>query len=259
MEYKNVSEQALREAGKIIIKNFHKNLKIKTKRNWQELVTNIDLKANDIIISHIRKNFPDHGIVSEESDKKGGVRYTWFIDPLDGTTNYVTGIPFFCTSLALLDGKKPILGMVYNPITDEMFCGITGKGAWLNGKKIKVSENKDIKATLINYCHTNRARDVRVISKIFYQMKMAGRDFRRLGSAGLDICWVACGRNDVWFHTSTERLWDILPGYVIAKEAGAKITDWQGKEWLFDKSKNILITNGRLHGKMLKMLCKLKY
>ncbi|RLJ06798.1 MAG: hypothetical protein DRP12_03450 [Candidatus Aenigmatarchaeota archaeon] len=259
MEYKKIAESILLEAGEILKKNFGKVRKISTKKNWQDLVTSVDVEANKLIVSKLKKHFPDHTIISEElPEKSGDFDYVWFVDPLDGTTNYTLSIPFFSTALALLKKGKPFLGMVYNPVTQEFFCGISGRGSWLNGRRIRVSKNSDIKKTLINYCHVNRPEDVRLISKIYYKMKLLGRDFRRLGSAGLDICWVACGRNDVWFHPSVGNLWDILPGLVIAKEAGAKITDWQGRNWMMGKSKDILITNGKVHKVILEILCKVK-
>ncbi len=255
MAHLEVAVSAAKEAGQVLLTYYGRAMEIRTKGgNWQELVTYADLAANKAIVSILRKNFPDHTIFSEEGDHKGGVGYTWYVDPLDGTTNYVTHFPFWCTAIGLVKDGQPILGVVYSPLTGEMFTARVGYGAKLNGKRIYVSKNSDLKKTIINYCHPNRPEEIRKIARLYLKLKIQSRDLRRFGSAGLDFCYLAAGRYDVLIHTNTQLTpWDFVAGYVIAKEAGAKITDWMGKPWTME-SENLLATNGLLHKRMLRFL-----
>jgi len=249
---------AAKEAGKIIRANHGKVRELKIKGgNWHEIVTNVDLEANKKILDIIQFRFPEHGIVSEESEpKKTGSEYCWYIDPLDGTTNYMLNLFFTSVCIGLAKGTEPILGVVYNPLTEELFVGQKGKGATLNGKPIKPSENSSLKKTVVNYCHPNTPEEIRKIEKLFFELKTKSRDLRRLGSAGLDLSYVACGRNDVNFHTNTTLTpWDFVAGVAIAREAGALVTDWEGRPWTLH-SRNLLATNRKLHQQMLDILWK---
>ncbi|MBI4170526.1 MAG: inositol monophosphatase [Candidatus Aenigmarchaeota archaeon] len=252
----NIAINAAKAAGKIIQESYGLVLEEKEKENWQELVTQIDLEADCEICTILEEEFPDHTIKSEESmHKSGKSEFTWYIDPLDGTTNYVTQIPFFCTAIGLMKGNEPLVGVVFSPITSEIFTAAKGKGAFLNGKKIHVSKNDDIRKTLINFCHKNNPEEIEKIGKAWVQLKQMGRDLRRLGSGNLDIAFVACGRNDAYLSSS--KIFDIAPALVIAKEAGCKITDWKNMPWTA-ASEGILITNGtRIHDQLIEVLSKL--
>jgi myo-inositol-1(or 4)-monophosphatase len=243
---------AVKKAGHILLRYYNKAITIRTKNgNWQELVTNADLAANKAIVAILKKT--NYAIFSEEGEKTEA-DYTWYIDPLDGTTNYITHIPFWCTAVGLVKEQKPILGIVYNPLINELFTAQFGKGAKLNGKSIHVSKNSDLKKTVINYCHPNLPKEIKKMAKLYLKLKLESRDLRRFGSAGLDLSYLAAGRYDVLIHTNTTLApWDFVAGYVIASEAGAKITDWLGRPWTI-KSKNMLATNSLLHQKMLKIL-----
>ncbi|UCD07442.1 MAG: inositol monophosphatase, partial [Candidatus Aenigmatarchaeota archaeon] len=140
MDFRNVAIKVVKESGKVLNENFGhvKGIRIKM-GDWRELVTDVDMKANDIIIQMLKENFPDHGIVSEESEPIEGNDYKWYVDPLDGTTNYTLGIPFSATCVGLVLRGTPILGVVFNPMMNELFVGEDGKGATLNGEKIQVS------------------------------------------------------------------------------------------------------------------------
>jgi len=217
----------------------------------------VDLKANDIILRILKENFQGHGIISEESEPVKGKDYTWYVDPMDGTNNYTLAIPFIGTCIGLMFKGKPILGVVYNPITDELFVGEDGKGASMNGEEIKVSENPDLKKTLVSFCHMNTPESIKKVEKPFLYFKNNAMDYRKLGSGNLEICWVACGRNDVYLRPDMI-LHDVVPGYVIAREAGAKITDLQGKPWTTE-SKSLLVTNGTgIHEDVLKIINRSK-
>ena len=243
--------KAVRSAGVILKKAWQKPQHITIKENWHEVVTEADKKADAIIRKIITSAFPKHSFISEESPPKKGNEFTWYIDPLDGTTNFITHVPFFCSAAGLLKGDTPIIGAVYNPAMNELFCS-NGSNAFLNGKIIHASKNADIRKTLVNYCHKNTPDDVGRIAKVFVTLKLKSRDLRRLGSGNLDICYVACGRNDAYFSSS--RIWDIAPALAIARAAGCKITDWSGAKWRID-SPNIVITNGtKIHDDLIAVL-----
>ncbi len=259
MDFRDVAIKAVKESGKVLNENFGhvKGIRIKM-GDWRELVTDVDMKANDIIIQMLKENFPDHGIVSEESKPIKGNDYRWYVDPLDGTTNYTLGIPFSATCVSLVLRGNPILGVVFNPMMNELFIGEEGKGATLNGEKIRVSDNDDLKATVVNYCHLNHNNQgIEIMKGFFDYFKENARDYRRLGSGALDLCWVACGRNDVYVRPDLS-IYDIVPGYVIAKEAGAKTTDWQNRPWTLE-SKDLLATNGtKIHEEVLGIINRSK-
>jgi myo-inositol-1(or 4)-monophosphatase len=164
-----VAKEAALEAGKVLKECYGKE-------SFQELVTDADMKANEIIINKISSAFPTHSIFSEESaGRKKKSEFEWFIDPLDGTTNFVTQIPFFCTALGLLKKGEPVVGVVYNPIACELFYASLGSGAFMNGKRIFVSKNQDIRKTLINFCHKNKKEDVERIGKAWVELKHMSR------------------------------------------------------------------------------------
>jgi myo-inositol-1(or 4)-monophosphatase len=250
--------RAAREAGKIVKENHGKVREKKVKGgNWHEVVTNVDMESNRKILEILKSKYPEHNIISEETkQKKTDSPYCWYIDPIDGTTNYTLNLFFSSVCVGLTNEGKILLGVVYNPLTGEMFVGEKGKGATLNGKPIKPSDNSDLKATVVNYCHPNTPEETRKIEKLFFELKTKSRDMRRLGSAGLDMCYVACGRNDVNFHTNTTLTpWDFVAGVAIAREAGATVTDWENRPWALE-SKTLLATNGKLHQEMLDILTR---
>lgn len=245
--------RAAKSAGIILRKTYGKPLNEQVKDSWQDTVTSTDLAADKTIKQIISKAFPKHAIFSEESTTQGS-EATWYVDPLDGTTNFVTHIPFFCTAIGLAKSNEPVVGAVFDPLANELFYAAKGKGAFLNGKRIHCSNNKEIKKTLINFCHKNIKQDIEKINSVWTELKLLGRDLRRLGSGNLDIGFVAAGRNDAYFSNS--KIFDIAPALIIAREAGCKVTDWSGQEWNID-SENIIITNGKVHDSLLDILRKI--
>lgn len=247
-----VATEAVKKAGKILRDGYYSSHRIEIKDgDWREIVTEMDKAADKAIREIIESAFPKHSINSEESAPKEGDVHTWYIDPLDGTTNYATKVPFFDTAIGLVVGRDPVVSVAFNPVMDELFTAAKSSGASLNGKPIRVSDNNDVRNTMINFCHKNRKESVERIVGLFRQLKEDARDLRQLGAGALDICYVAAGRNDIFFNDS--KIWDVATSVVIAKEAGARVTDWQGKEWNAD-SKNVLVTNQHLHEYMLEKL-----
>lgn len=221
-----------------------------------DIVTDSDIKAEKIIINSIKKAFPKHDIVAEETKnfynrKSKGFR--WIIDPIDGTTNFAHGYPFFCVSIGLEFDGKIILGAIYNPLLNELFTAQAGRGAYLNNKKIKVSDaslmSKSLLSTGFPY---DIRRDSRTNLKYFTEFQLKSLNVRRDGSAALDICYVACGRFDGFWELKLKP-WDTAAASLILKEAGGKITNFNGTKYNIYKDET-LATNGLIHNQMLEIL-----
>lgn len=250
---KQTAIKAAKEAGKVIIDNYGKIGEISFKGNKKSLLTKIDLKAEKVIIAIIKKKFPEHNIISEESgnlNKKS--EFAWHIDPIDGTTNYAAGIPFFCTSIALAKNNKIVLGVIYNPIMKEFFFAEKDKGAFLNDKKINVSNKKEINDIILGFSlPTNSKVAVKSLYKVAELFPYV-RAVRNSGSAALNLCNVASGRYDLWFCKFTDS-WDVAAGFLIVEEAGGKVTDLNGEPWDISKD-NLIASNKKIHDKFLKLL-----
>lgn len=222
-----VATQAAKEAGSILKNHFtqKKNIQSKGKRN---LVTDVDLLAEQHILHLLGNEYPDHATLCEESGKAEGTSdYCWIIDPLDGTTNYAYGIPFFTTAIALTSNNEILLGMIYDPLRDEMFWAQKGKGAFLNDSPIAVPRERDYRTTIIGLdLGYDDAKTRQALSEIngFWSAEKA---LRLIGSAALGLAYVACGRLDIYLHPSIYP-WDIAGGILIIREAGGEVTDWQG-------------------------------
>lgn len=246
-----VAKNVAKKAGKILMKYFGKvGYEIK-KDNSR--VTKADLESEKLILKTIRKNFPEHTIYSEEAgiDQKKS-DYMWVIDPLDGTTNFSLGNPFFNVSIGFVKKDEPILGVIYYPILKELYYAVKGEGAYTNGKKINVSNKKDIKKIILGYCHSRGEEPVKRIIKIFDKIKPKCPYFRKFGSAALELAYVGIGRIDGFLMVNMNP-YDVAAGAVIAKEAGAKVTDLKGKSFTL-KSKDIFAANKSIHEQILKIL-----
>lgn len=250
-ELKEVIMQAAQEAGEIIKHYFNGVFEIKNKEGINNLVTEVDVLAEGKIINRIKSKFPDHTIISEEVGEMIQVSdYQWLIDPIDGTVNFAHSIPICCVSIGLLYKTELILGVVYNPMMNELFFAEKGMGATLNGKPISVSQKSIFKKACLvtgfpyawpdNYEHPIR---------VFERFILEGLPIRRLGSAAIDLCWVACGRFDGFWEYNLSS-WDVAAGYLIVQEAGGKITNFEGQRYnVFEKQ--TLATNGLIHDEML--------
>lgn len=253
-QIKEVLLQATNAAGIIILKHFQGEFKVDSKTGINNLVTEIDTAAETAIISIITNAFPDHSILSEEiGAMEKQPEYQWLIDPIDGTVNFAHGIPLCCVSIAVKKGNNLIMGAVYNPMLKELFFAEQGKGATLNGSPIHVSQKSEFKrAFLVTGFPYEYPKEKEHPVRVFERMLQFGLPIRRLGSAALDLCWVACGRFDGFWEYNLSP-WDIAAGYLIVAEAGGKITDFEGKTYsVFDKE--TLATNGLIHEEMRQMI-----
>lgn len=249
---KKISIEAVKSAGKLLMDNFNVSHKVSFK-NRSDIVTDIDVLSEKIIIDKIKSNFPDHYILAEESGFVGKENeYLWTIDPLDGTINYYCGCSPFRIGLCLLKNKAPIMSVIYNPVKDDLYYAEKGKGAFLNGKKIKVSDNAELsKAVAMSHLSSRQEFRERLIKKLddIYDSILS---MRFLGSADAAASYIASGKFEIFFELRSNS-WDILPGTLLVQEAGGKVTDITGKDIDYN-STSILATNGKLHDGMLRLL-----
>ena len=230
---------------------FEKDFEVHTKQGINDLVTEADHAAEKAIFEVIRKEFPEHYILSEESGElPQDSNYKWIIDPIDGTINYANGIPICCVSIGIEKDGQMILGAVYNPFMNEFFFTERGKGATLNDKPIRVSEqNQLIKACLVTGFPYTYLDAVNGPLDVFERFIRKGVPVRRLGSAAIDLCWVAAGRFD-GFYEHKLQAWDSAAGFLMVEEAGGTITDFEGN-YYSPYQPHLVATNGKIHQNLL--------
>jgi myo-inositol-1(or 4)-monophosphatase len=250
-KFKKVALQAAKEASQVLRDNLKKPKKISFKKDIS-LVTDIDLKAEERITKLIKKNFPSHSILTEESGGKIGREYTWLIDPLDGTTNYLMGVPFFSVSLALLYKNEPILGVVLNPRSQELYFAQKNKGAFLNQERIKVNQNKNLLKSTLLLSKGRELKSFLKLVKIFSKIGKYIRTVRLLGSSNLGICQIAAGKADGYIGIGLPP-WDYIVGSFIAQEAGGLVTNFDRGRYNIMRNQNVFISNKFLHQKLLKI------
>ncbi|HLD57868.1 MAG TPA: inositol monophosphatase family protein [archaeon] len=253
-EQLRVAAHAAKEAGKLLRDLFDKAHTVKEKSKFEGFVTEADLASEKIILSELKKAFPDYSILSEEAgEERKNSNYMWLVDPLDGTTNFKIKNPFFNVSIGLAKGKQIVMGVIYSPILDELFYSIEGRGAYLNGKKISISDTSNFSSSVIAFCHGGKnQKAIERALKIYSKLKLLSNHTRQFGAAALEFCYLAAGRMDIVEITDTNP-WDVGAGSLIAKEAGAVVTDLSGNPWDTTK-KDILAANSKLHSQLLKIL-----
>lgn len=253
----DVLNQCMQAAAKVVRAKFGKvGFKLKGRAN---LVTEADVKVQQTVLNVIKKNFPQHDFLAEEDGLKNTHSdYLWVIDPIDGTTNFAHSFPHFGVSIALFYKNEPILGGVYDVMNNELFIARKGKGATLNGKKIRVSNVKKLAdSLLVTGFPYNRAERMTELLPTFETFLLNSHDVRRLGAASLDFCWVAAGRLDGYWEDNLNP-WDVAAGALILAEAGGKVTDFSGRKWRTpaDYGRQTLAGNPSVHRQMLALLKK---
>ena len=224
------------------------------KKGTIDLLTEADTGSEQAIINTIRERFPDHSILSEETGEiNQNPEYEWIIDPLDGTTNFAHGINHYAISIAFTISKKIVVAIVLNPKANELFTAVLGKGAALNGNVIKVSTVDSVSESLLVTGFPYNFKEIfeNVLARFSNCLK-AAQGIRRYGSAALDLCYIACGRFDGFWEQNLKP-WDTAAGFLIATEAGAVVTDFSNLPYEME-NKEILATNGKIHGQMLSLL-----
>ncbi|MBN1305647.1 MAG: inositol monophosphatase [Anaerolineales bacterium] len=251
-------EQLARQSGEILRAGYKNEHQIDYK-GVIDLVTEIDHQSEEFLIRTIAEQYPGHSILAEESGATDGYDdHRWFIDPLDGTVNYAHGIPIFSVSIAYARAGQLILGVVYDPMRDECFSAELGKGALLNGSPIRVSEANDLQRSLLVTGFPYDMWDLPVNNLVYFgHFARCTQGVRRLGSAAIDLCYVACGRFDGYWELSLQP-WDLAAGGLIAREAGARVTNIRGEEDFMASPPSILASTPGIHAAMKKEIDTLK-
>lgn len=240
-----VAKKAATEAGDLLADKQRSGFKI-SKKGPVNLVTEMDLRAEQLIVDRILKHFPNDRILAEERGRQDGkTPVTWVIDPLDGTTNYAHGYRFFCVSIGVEVEGNMLVGVVYDPVCKELFSAVRGGGATLNGKTIRVSTESSLRDSLLCTGFSYSEQEIEKNLRLFNQMMKFSRSVRRDGSAALDLSYVACGRFDGFWELSLHP-WDVAAGCLIVEEAGGKVSLFDGSpSTIYDRE--CLATNGRIH------------
>ena len=243
------------EAGKIVREGFHTNKKV-THKGLVDLVTDYDVETEKFILSALKKDFPDYTLIGEESHSEKDdyhAKKAIYIDPIDGTTNFVHGIPHLAISIGVWEDGVPLMAVVYNPILDEMFWAEAGEGAYCNGAKLSVSHQKDLQQSLIAtgfpYAKVNQGIEYKWVIQSLTKLLPHIRDIRRLGAAALDLCYLAEGKTDAFYEIDLKP-WDVAAGILILLESGGKVTNSSGGVFDFD-DKGVVASNGEIHAQLL--------
>ncbi|MFI5347387.1 MAG: inositol monophosphatase family protein [Elusimicrobiota bacterium] len=255
----SVLKTALDRAGKVLARHFGK-VSYRQKRR-ADLVTVADIESQKTILRTIRQAFPDDDYKAEEDAVKlTGAEFLWVIDPLDGTTNYAHSYPASCVSIGVLRRGVPVLGGVYDPSRRELFLAEKGKGATLNGRRLRVTPTRRVAdSLLITGFAYDRAERADFYLARFKAFLTVCHDVRRSGSAALDMAWIAAGRADGFWEFQLNP-WDVAAGWLLVQEAGGKVTDFDGRRWktMADMGARTLATNGRVHAEMRKILRRVR-
>ena len=247
------AREAVLKAGRMLRENIGKSSEISYK-GTVDLVTNFDTQAQRVIFDHLSSCFPDHDYLAEEGlNQNKGAEFRWIIDPLDGTTNYAHHFPVFTVSIALEREGEVVLGLIYDPMREEMFSAVKGEGAFLNGEKIRVSAVDDLNKSLLatGFPYDIRASKVNNITH-FNNFLTRVQGIRRCGSAAMDLCYVASGRFDGFWELKLSP-WDMAAGALIVQEAGGLISDFQNGEFTIYGAE-ILASNGLIHQQIVEVL-----
>jgi myo-inositol-1(or 4)-monophosphatase len=251
---KNTLIKATEAGARVLQHYFNGEFKISNKEGINNLVTEADHASEKAIIEVVQQQFPDHYIISEEvGEIRMDSTYRWIIDPIDGTVNFANGIPICCVSIGLEHEGEMIMGAVYNPFINEFFFASKGQGAWLNDHQIRVSDKTDVlRSCLVTgfpYTYLDMPNGP---LQMFERFIRKGIPVRRLGSAAIDLCWVAAGRFDGFYEMNLQA-WDSAAGYLIVEEAGGKVTDFKGNKFSPYQT-YVLATNGKIHDEMLQWI-----
>lgn len=250
---KILMEDLARKAGDVLMKHFRQDYSLFSLRSTaKEASVRYDKDVDRLIIAEIKRHYPHHSLLTEESGfLQGDPDWLWIVDSLDGTGNFANFNPFFSVCIALMHKNELLLGTIYAPAIDEFYFAEKGKGAYLNGGRIRVSDITDLSQSYIFYCEggeKDRSKTGKIISRVYPHVM----DMRKLGSAGLEIAWVAAGRGEAYLTTKIEP-WDVAPGVLLIQEAGGGVTDFHGDSWKLQTS-DLLFSNGKVHQELLDLI-----
>lgn len=245
-----VAMDAAREAGAIIIAAADRPKNISYKGEV-DLVTDTDQKSEAVILARLRHYFPDHAIVGEEGGTSGGevsAKYKWYVDPLDGTTNFAHGYPVFAVSIGLLEDGEPLVGAVYNPVTRAMFTAVRGEGAYRDDTRLRVSSVDKLSKSLLATGFPSHKRVQNPNIHYYWEFTLRSHGVRRAGAAALDLCSVACGQFEGFWEFGLKP-WDTAAGMLLVREAGGSVTDFAGSPY-HPGDTEMLASNGLVHAEM---------
>jgi myo-inositol-1(or 4)-monophosphatase len=234
-----------REAGALLMQHFHRRVEVEYKGEV-DLVTVADRESEALITGRIRARWPRHDILAEEGTRTAsGSEYLWYIDPLDGTTNFAHSFPVFCVSLALEHQGERIAGVLYDPTRDELFAAEKGGGGWLNQRRIRVSKVANLAECLVGTGFPSHKRHQNPNVYFYHQITLKTHGVRRAGSAALDLASVACGRLDAFWEFNLNP-WDTAAGVLLVEEAGGRVSDFSGGRFQI-ASREVLASNNLVH------------
>src|SRR5712691_2965251 len=249
--YLETAVEIAREAGALLTTWFERRVTVETKGEY-DLVTEADRSSERLVVERLRTHFPSHGIVAEEGGgHESSSEYRWYVDPLDGTTNFAHGFPCFNVTLALEQAGELIAGVIYDPTRNEMFAAERGSGAYLNNRRIRVSKVQRLEDTLVATGFPSRKRHQNVNVHFYYQLAMVTHGVRRAGSAALDLAYVASGRLDGFWEFGLNP-WDMAAGILLIEEAGGKCSDMQGGP-VDIRGPHLLATNAVIHQQIVEV------
>jgi myo-inositol-1(or 4)-monophosphatase len=250
MQYLEKAVEIAREAGALLANYYERRVAFESKGEF-DLVTEADRASEKLIVERLSSHFPSHGILAEEGGgHESASEYRWYVDPLDGTTNFAHSFPMFNVTLALARGDELIAGVVFVPLTNELFTAERGAGAYLNNRRIRVSSAKRLAESLSSTGFPSRKRQHNANIYFYYQLAMASHGVRRTGSAAIDIAYVACGRLDFFWEFGLKP-WDVAAGSLLVQEAGGRVSEMAGAAHSVMGSESFLSDNGALHGEIL--------
>ncbi len=249
-----VAIEATHRAGRLVLAHTGRPRTIQTKRHAVDLVTEVDRASERILHRAIQRAFPHHGFQGEERTRTNPASpYQWIVDPIDGTTNFVHGVPTFGISMGLWHGETPIVGVIYDPTRDETFTAITGHGARLNGRRMRVSRVARLGDALLSTGFSERFRDdPEPFVRWFTAFQLRCHGVRRVGSTTISLAQVACGRQD-GFYEQDLWPWDIAAGILLVQEAGGRVTNFHGRPVRLSEGR-LVASNGAIHPQMLTVL-----
>jgi myo-inositol-1(or 4)-monophosphatase len=247
--------EAVTRAGEIQLARFGSQVRVE-KKGTIDLVTEVDVEVERMFRALIAERYPTHDVLAEEMGQTtSGASHRWVFDPLDGTTNYAHGIPIFCSTVALEIESVPVVAAVFDPNRHELFTAQAGVGAWLNGEPLQVSSTRTLIDSVLVTGFPYDIREPRRMQEIlalFTGFLAEARAIRRLGSAAIDLCWVAAGRMDGFWEQALQS-WDVMGGALIVQEAGGRVTNLDGSPWDAHRG-NVLASNGYVHDEMLRVV-----
>jgi myo-inositol-1(or 4)-monophosphatase len=250
--YLETAVEIARESGALLANFFERRVPFQLKGDF-DLVTEADRASEKLVVERLRSHFPSHGIVAEEGGgHESASEFRWYVDPLDGTTNFAHGFPMFNVTLGLERAGELIAGVVYDPIRGEMFTAERGSGAWLNNRRLHVSKAARLADSLASTGFPSRKRHANVNIHFYHQMAMASHGVRRTGSAAIDLAYVASGRLDAFWEFGLNP-WDMAAGILLVSEAGGRVSDMNGSLHTMPTSRHILADNGQIHDEILEL------